>query len=117
MRYLWKGTISFGLINIPIGLYPASVEHELKFTLLHKKDLSEVRYARICKEEEREIPYQEIVKGFKKNGHFRVITEEDFKKAEGEKSRIIEIVNFCDASEINSIYYVRPYFKSGQGCC
>ena len=110
MRYLWKGSISFGLINIPVGLYPATVDHELKFTLLHKKDLSEIRYARICKEEEKEVPYDQIVKGFKKNGHYAVMTEEDFAKAENEKSRAIEIVTFCDDSDVNPIYYQKPYF-------
>ncbi len=116
MRYLWKGTISFGLINIPVGVYPASVEHELKFTLLHNKDLSEVRYARICKEEEKEIPYEEIVRGFKKSGHYKVISEEDLKKAEGEKSRVIDIVNFCDEGDVDTIYYSKPYFlKADKG--
>jgi DNA end-binding protein Ku len=116
MRYLWKGSLSFGLVNVPVGIYPASREHEIKFTLLHKKDLSEIRYARICKEEEKEVPYDQIVKGYKHGGHFSVLSEEDFKKAEGEKSRTLEIISFCDYDEIDSIYFLRPYYlKADRG--
>lgn len=64
MRSIWKGALSFGLVNIPVAMYTASREKEISFVLLHKKDLSEVRYARICKTEEKEIPWEEIVKGY-----------------------------------------------------
>lgn len=110
MRSFWKGTISFGLINIPVSLHTASREHELKFKLLHKKDLSEIRYARICKIEDKEVPYDQIVKGIERNGRYVVMEEEDFKKASTEKSGAIEIVQFCHEDEINSIYYEKPYF-------
>jgi DNA end-binding protein Ku len=114
MRYFWKGTISFGLINIPIGLVSASKEHSLRFKLLHQKDLSEIRYARICKKEDIEVPYSQIVKGIEKNGRYVVMQEEDFKKAETETSKNIEIISFCDEQEINSIYYDMPYFIQPQ---
>lgn len=110
MRHIWKGTISFGLINIPVALYKASVEQEVKFTLLHEKDLSTIRYARICKEEDKEIPYEEIVKGYKKNGQFKILQEEDFKKIEKEKSKTMEIAYFCNMDEVDSIYYMKPYY-------
>ena len=114
MRYIWKGTISFGLINIPVGLYPAAKDHELKFRLLHTKDLSEIRYARICKEEDKEIPYAQIVKGIEKNGHYVVLSEEDFKRAEGEKTKTIEIIAFCDENEVDSVYYESPYYLKAE---
>ena len=63
MRSIWKGALSFGLVNIPVHMYTASQEKEISFVLLHKKDLSEIRYARICKAEEKEVPWNEIVKG------------------------------------------------------
>lgn len=110
MRSLWKGAINFGLINIPVSLYTATQDHELKFTLLHKKDLSEIRYARICKTEEKEVPYSDIVKGYEKDGHYVVLSDEDFEKAEPEKVRTIDIVAFTDESEIESVYYEKPYF-------
>lgn len=110
MRYIWKGTISFGLINVPVGLVSAARDHELKFTLLHKKDFSEIRYARICKEEDKEVPYTEIVRGIQRGGQYKVLSPEDFKDAEGEKSKIISIATFCDASEVDALYYEKPYF-------
>jgi DNA end-binding protein Ku len=111
MRPLWKGSISFGLVNIPVKMYTASHERELKFVLLHKKDLSQVRYARICKEEEKEIPWEEIVKGYEHSpGEFVVINEEDFDKINLAKSQSIEIIHFINQSEIDTVYYSKPYF-------
>jgi len=116
MRYIWKGTISFGLINIPVALLSASRDHELKFTLLHTKDLSEIRYARICKEEEKEVPYTEITRGIQRGGKYKVLSPEDFKKAEGEKLKAININTFCDANEVDALYYEKPYFlKADKG--
>ena len=64
MHALWKGAISFGLVNIPVNMYTASREKEISFVLLHKKDHSQIRYARICKAEDKEVPWNEIVKGY-----------------------------------------------------
>jgi DNA end-binding protein Ku len=111
MRSIWKGSISFGLVNIPVKMYSASHERELKFHLLHKKDMSEIRYARICKEEEKEVPWSEIVKGYDyANGEFVILEEADFKKAEEGRSKAIEIIEFANESEIDTIYYDKPYF-------
>lgn len=111
MRSIWKGSISFGLVNIPIHMYTASQDKELKFVLLHKKDLSEIRYARICKAEEKEIPWEEIVKGYEyEKGNFVVLKDEDFEKANLKKTKTIEIINFINEDEIDSVYYVKPYF-------
>ena len=110
MRFIWKGSISFGLINIPVGLVSAARDHELKITLLHKKDLSEIRYARICKEEEKEVSYTEIVRGIKSGDHYKILDPDDFKHAESEKIKTINIDTFCDAREVDSLYYEKPYF-------
>lgn len=110
MRYIWKGNISFGLINVPVGLVTAARDRKFSFTLLHKKDNSAIRYARICKEEEKEVPYNEIVKGIQRGGQYKVLTAQDFKAAEGEKSKTIDIATFCDEFEVDSLYYEKPYY-------
>lgn len=111
MRTLWKGVIRFGLVNIPIRLYSASLERELTFKLLHQKDLSEVRYARICKKEGKEIPWDQIVKGYEvAPGQYVVMTDEDFRKALPEKTGGIEILDFTDENQIDVIYYDTPYY-------
>ncbi len=117
MRALWSGAVSFGLINIPIRLFSASEERSLDLDMLHKKDLSPIRYARICKAEEKEIPYQDIVKGYEyQKGEYVVVSPEDLKNARTEKSQSIEILHFAKAEEIDSIYFEKPYFlEPGKG--
>jgi DNA end-binding protein Ku len=111
MRSIWKGSISFGLVNIPISMYTASQAKEISFVMLHKKDLSEIRYARICKTEDKEVPWKDIVKGYElEKGDFVVFDEKDFEKANLKKTKTIEIVNFVEEDEIDSTYYVKPYF-------
>lgn len=111
MRSIWKGSLSFGLVNIPIRMYVASHEKEISFVMLHKKDLSEIRYARICKTEDKEVPWNEIVKGFEyEKGDYVVMDESDFEKADVKKTKTVEIINFIKEDEIDSIYYVKPYF-------
>ena len=111
MRALWKGSISFGLVNIPVKMYVASREREFKFVMLHKKDLSQIRYARICKTEDKEVPWEDIVKGYEyAPGEFVVLNDEDFKKANLTKSKTIEIIDFVKEDEIDTVYYSKPYF-------
>lgn len=111
MRPLWTGALSFGLVNIPIRLYKGSEDHALNFVMLHKKDLSPIRYARICKADGHEIPYQDIVKGYEyQKGDYVVLVDEDFKRANIRKTKLIEIVDFTNESEIDTIYYEKPYF-------
>ncbi len=111
MHSLWKGALSFGLIHIPVRLYSASQERELKFKMLHKKDLSEIRYARICKKEEKEVPWDDIVKGFEiEEGHYVILSDEDFEKVNLKKTRTVEIVSFANEEDIDPIYYHNPYF-------
>jgi DNA end-binding protein Ku len=111
MRSIWKGSLSFGLVNIPVHMYTASREKEISFVLLHKKDHSEIRYARICKAEEKEVPWNEIVKAYEyEKGDFVVLQDEDFEKANLKKTKTIEIVNFVKEEEVDTVYYVKPYF-------
>lgn len=117
MRALWTGALSFGLINIPMRLYSATQEHTLNFDMLHKKDLSPIRYARICKADGKEIPYEDIVKGYQyQKGDYVVLVDEDFKRANLKKTKTIDMANFIDEKEIDPIYYEKPYFlEPGKG--
>ncbi len=111
MRAMWKGTISFGLVNIPVQMYSAVEPREISFSLLHKKDLSPIRYAKICKLEEKEIPYHELAKAYEyEPGQYVLMDDDDFKKADLQASKSIEIVSFVDLEEIDTIYYSKPYF-------
>jgi len=111
MKSMWKGSLSFGLVNIPVQMYTGSKEKELSFVLLHKKDLSEIHYARICKAEGKEVPWKEIVKGFEfEKGEYVIMSDEDFAKANPGKSKTIEIINFVKQEEVDPIYYVKPYY-------
>ena len=108
---MWKGSIVFGLVNIPVKLYVATGDQELKFHLLHKKDNSEIKYARICKLEEKEVPWAEIVKGYEvSKGKFVIFEDKDFEKADVTRSKSIDIQAFVEESEIDSAYYMKPYF-------
>ncbi len=111
MRAIWKGSIAFGLVNIPINVYPASEEHGLEFHMLHKDDLSPIRFARICLADNKEIPYSDIVKGFEyEKGEYVVVDAEDFKNADAKKTSTIEIQHFTEVDQINPVYFEKPYY-------
>ena len=111
MRSIWSGSISFGLINIPVRLYSATEEHALSFTLLHKDDLSPIHYTRVCDREGKEVPYNKIVKGYEyEKGEYVVVENEDFARASAQKTELIEIVTFANESEIDTIYFDKPYY-------
>jgi len=111
MRPVWSGSISFGLINIPVKLVSAVQAHELDLDMLSKKDLAPIKYARIDSETGEEVPWKNIVKGFQyAKGKYVVVTDEDFKKASPEKSKSIAISQFAKEHEIDSIFYEKPYY-------
>lgn len=112
MRAIWSGAISFGLVNIPVKLYSGtSAERALDLNMLSKKDMAPIRYARISTASNKEVEWKDIVKGYEvEKGKFVVITDEDFKKASPEKTNTIEILQFADEKEIDSIYFEKPYY-------
>lgn len=115
MHSLWNGSISFGLVNIPVSLYTASQDRELTFHLLHKSDHSPIRFARICKSDGQEVPNEEIIKGYEhKKGEYKFLDEKDFQRANIRKSKSIEIFEFIDEAEIDPMYYEKPYFVEPQ---
>jgi len=110
MRPLWSGTIAFGLVNIPVSLYSATEEHSLSFNMLHKKDLSPIRYAKYCKAEEVELTKDDIVKGYEyEKDMYVIISDEDFKLALPEKTKSLDITSFAFEDEIDTIYFEKPY--------
>ena len=110
-RAIWKGSINFGLVNIPVALHSGEERTELSFRLLDRRNLAPVRYKRVNEKTGREVPWDEIVKGYenKKNQNI-VLTEEDFRRADVEATQTVEITSFVDASEINPVYYDKPYY-------
>lgn len=111
-RGLWKGAISFGLVNVPVELFPAEKRStELDLTMLDKRDLAPVGYKRYNKSTGEDVPWGEIVKGFEyEDGRYVVLSEEDFRRANVEASRTVDIVAFVDAKEIAPLYYETPYY-------
>src|SRR5437870_12807911 len=111
MRAIWKGSISFGLINIPIALYPATRKEELRFRLLRAKDLSPVNYKRVAKADGKEVPWDEIVKGYEyEKGKFVVLKDEDFQRVDLEATQTVDIQDFVDLDEIDPIFFYKPYY-------
>jgi DNA end-binding protein Ku len=115
MRAIWKGSISFGLVNIPIALYPATRKEELKFRLLRAKDLSPVNYKRVAEKDGREVPWGEIVKGYEyEKGKFVVLNEKDFQRVDLEATQTVDIKDFVDLEEIDPMYFYKPYYLEPQ---
>lgn len=117
MRAIWSGAIGFGLVNIPIKLYSAIQQSELDLDMLDKRDHSNIKFQRVNASTGKEVPWDNIVKGFKVDERYVVLTDEDFQAASPEKTKIIEITEFIEEKEIDSMFYEVPYYlqpdKSG----
>src|SRR6476469_7816235 len=115
MRAIWKGSISFGLVNIPIALYPATRKEELKFRLLRKKDLSPVNYKRVAEKDGKEVPWDQIVKGYEyEKGKFVVLGDKDFQRVDLEATQTVDIQDFVDLDEIDPMFFYKPYYLEPQ---
>jgi DNA end-binding protein Ku len=108
---LWRGAISFGLVTIPVSLYPArTTGGDLDFHMLHRDDMSRVHYKRVD-EEGHEVPYEEVVRGYEYDkGQFVVLEEEELRAANVEATRTIDIMSFVDGAEIDIAFYDTPYY-------
>src|SRR5262245_27505180 len=117
MRAIWSGAIGFGLVNIPVKLYSATQGSELDLDMLDKKDRSNIKFQRVNANTGKEVPWENIVKGYKVDDRYVVLTDEDFQKAAPEKNKTITIEEFIDEKDIDSIYFETPYYlqpdKSG----
>lgn len=111
MKTIWKGSISFGLVNIPIKLYSAVEEKSIQMKLLYKKNLTPIHYIRWNEESETEVPWEDIVKGIEvKEDEFVVVTKEELASIRPEKSKLVDIVEFVDAKQIDPIFFNSHYY-------
>jgi DNA end-binding protein Ku len=117
MRAIWTGAIGFGLVNIPIKLYSATQGSELDLDMLDKKDHSNIRFQRVNEKTGKQVPWENIVRGYNLDGHYVILTDEDFQKVRPEKNKIITITEFVNETDIDTMFYETPYYlapdKSG----
>ena len=112
---IWKGSVSFGLLNIPVTLQSAQEEKELHFSMLDERDLSHIRYKKVNAQSGREVPSEKIVKGYEfKKGKFVIITDQDFEKANVKATKTIDIEDFVLLEEIDTMLFDRPYYLAPQ---
>lgn len=110
-RAIWKGSISFGLVNIPVGLYAAESRDEISFKMLDSKTMSPIHYKRISEESGKEVPWEETVKGYEfAKGKYVVLSDQDLKRAAPEATQTIDIVDFVDLDDISPLYFDKPYY-------
>jgi DNA end-binding protein Ku len=115
MRSIWKGSISFGLVYIPIAVYPATREEKLSFRQLRATDLSPIRYKKVADADQKEVTADQIVKGFEyERGRFVVLKEEDFAKVRIESTHSIDITDFVDLTQVDPKFFYKPYFLEPQ---
>lgn len=112
MRPIWKGSISFGLVNIPVGLYSATrAGKEIKLRMLRRTDQSPIKYKRVAEEDGKEVPWEEIVKGFEyEKGKYVILTDEDFEKVNIDSNQTVDIKEFVELGEIDPMFFDQPYF-------
>jgi DNA end-binding protein Ku len=115
MRAIWKGSLSFGLVYIPISVYPATREEKLSFRQLRASDLSPIRYKKVADADQKEVSADQIVKGFEyERGRFVVLKEEDFAKVRIESTHSIDITDFVDLGQVDPKFFYKPYFLEPQ---
>ncbi len=110
-RSIWSGAITFGLVNVPVRMYSAIQQQDVHFHLLHTKDDSRIGYDKVCKQEGKRVPDDEIAKAYEfADGEYVYMTDDDFAAAEGETYRTIEILDFVPYEEIDPIYFEQTYY-------
>jgi len=111
MRALWKGAISFGLVTIPVSLFPATRREELKFRQLRASDQSPVNYKRVAEADGKEVPWDQIVKGYEyEKGKFVIIKDEDFARVDVEATQTVDIMNFVSIEDVDPLLFYKPYY-------
>ncbi len=113
---IWKGNIRFGLVNIPVDLYPAESPDDLNLDLLDRRDMARIGYERTNKSTGRKVPQSEVVKGYEvTGGHYVVVTDKDLRSAAPEATQTVDIVAFVNADEVSPIHYDKPYYLAPSG--
>lgn len=114
MRSIWNGSISFGLVSIPVKLYSGSEEDRINLNMLDRRDKAQIRYKRVNENTGKEVEWKDIVKGFKKDDHYIILEDEDFEKANVRKSKTIDIQEFVNDDEVADVFFKKPYFLEPQ---
>ncbi len=110
-RAIWSGTISFGLVTIPVKLAIAVRSHDLSFHMLHKKDEGRIKFERTCSIDGKVVPWDEIVKGYEyEKGEYVVLTDADFERIDPKVTNTIDILEFVSLDQIDSMYFEQPYY-------
>ena len=117
MRPLWKGAISFGLVTIPVSLYPATRREELKFRMLRKSDHSPINYKRVAEADGKEVAWNQIVKGYEyEKGKYVILKEEDFARVDVEATQTVDTINFVKIDDVDPLLFYKPYYlEVGKG--
>jgi DNA end-binding protein Ku len=110
MRSIWKGSLGFGLVSIPVKLYSAVETSKIDLDMLDSRDHSRIRFQRVNEHTQKEVPYDKIVKGYKINDDYVIVDENDFAEAAPEKSKVIEIESFVDIEDVNPMFYETSYY-------
>src|SRR6201991_11616 len=114
-RAIWKGSINFGLVFIPVSVYPATREEKISFRQLRKTDLSPIKYKKVAESDMKEVPADEIVKGFEyEKGRYVIMNEEDFEKVKIESTHSIDITDFVELEQVDPKFFYKPYFLEPQ---
>jgi len=114
-RAIWTGSLSFGLVNIPIEVHTAVRDHRPHFRLLHAKDRSPINFERVCQKDRKTVAWEDLVKGYEyEKGRFVVLTEEDFETAAIEKTRRIDVLDFVETDAIDDRYFDKPYYLTAK---
>ena len=114
-RALWKGSINFGLVNIPVALYPAETSKSLDLDMLDRRDFAPIKYQRINKRTGKEVPWDQIVKGYQyEKGEYVTLTDEELRSANVEATQSVDILDVVAAAEISPVYFEKPYYLEPQ---
>ena len=110
-RSIWNGTVTFGLVNVPIKLYTATESKSVSFHEVHARDGERIEHRRICSKEDREVPYEEVVKGYEvSNGKFVVLDDDEVKAAAGDRGKVVALDEFVDAAAIDPVFHDKTYY-------
>ena len=110
-RAIWKGSLSFGLVEIPVALHSVEKPDEIKFTLLEKEKLTPVHYKRVSGDRNAEVPWDDVVRGYEhKKGHYVVLSDQDLKRANVQATQTVQVLHFVDQDEVEPIYFEKPYY-------
>jgi DNA end-binding protein Ku len=114
-RSIWNGTISFGMVNVPIKLYSATESKSISFHEVHLRDGARIEHRRICSKDQREVPYKQVVKGYEvANGKYVVLEGDEIKAAAGDRGKVIRLREFVDAAAIDPVFYEKTYYAGSR---